>query len=151
MKIYFAAAISAGRKYAPIYKEIVIDLKKEGHQVLTEHVADLNVLNLELNRPAPEVYERDIKKLRMADLMVAEVSKPSTGVGYEIAYMLALQKPVICLYLKSLIMSKMITGNSDPLCSVYSYESTNELLDKLPEWVKKINRRWTMDDDKIKD
>ncbi len=136
MKIYFAASISAGRKYAPIYEKIVLDLKNQGHFVLTEHVADLNVLNLEMNRPAPEVYERDISKLQEADILVAEVSKPSTGVGYEIAYMLALQKPVLCLYLKGLQMSKMITGNSDPKCSVYSYESTNELLDRLPGWVK---------------
>lgn len=131
MKIYFSAAISAGRTYAPIYQKIVEILKKEGHTVLTEHVAAPNVLDLEEKISAEEVYTRDIEKLNEADLLIAEVSVPSTGVGYELAYFLSLEKPVVCFYAKELNMSKMITGNTEPLFSAYAYESEKELVEKL--------------------
>lgn len=135
MKIYFAAAISAGREYASVYGKIVATLKNAGHVILTEHVADPHVLELEKNIPAKEVYERDVGKLQEAELLVAEVSHPSTGVGYEIAYMLSIKKPVLCLYQRELIMSKMITGNTEAGLSLYGYGSMKELLDILPELV----------------
>jgi|Deesub1362B_J571_1020462.scaffolds.fasta_scaffold03235_3 nucleoside 2-deoxyribosyltransferase len=133
MKIYFAAAISAGRDYAEVYRKIVDDLKASGHQVLTEHVADPEVLKKEKNVSPEDVYLRDIDLLRQCDVLLAEISKPSTGVGYEIGMALhALRKPVVCVYLKGLRMTKMITGNTDPLLRVFAYESVNELLDALP-------------------
>ena len=140
MKIYFAAAISAGRKYAPVYKKIVEFLKTEGHLILTEHVAATNVMDLEEQIPAEEIYTRDIKKLKDADLLIAEVSLPSTGVGYEIAYFLSLEKPVVCLYSKEINMSKMITGNNETLFSVFAYESEKELLEKLPKIIVEFKK-----------
>ena len=133
MKIYFAAAISAGRDYAEVYREIVRELKELGHEVLTEHVADPQVLSKEKDVSAREVYERDIRLLQQADLLLADISKPSTGVGYEIAYALQIGKPVISVYLKGLRMTKMITGNPDPRLTVYAYESTSQLLNELPQ------------------
>ena len=133
MKIYFAAAISAGREYAEVYREIVARLKELGHEVLTEHVADPDVLRKEKNIAPREVYERDIRLLHKADLLLAEISKPSTGVGYEIAFALAHGKPVLAVYLKGLRMTKMITGNPDANLSVFAYESANQLLSALPE------------------
>ncbi|HDL18039.1 MAG TPA: deoxyribonucleoside 5'-monophosphate N-glycosidase [Bacteroidetes bacterium] len=135
MKIYFAAAISAGRDYAPVYEMIVNTLRDADHLILTEHVADQNVLELEKNIPAKKVFERDLRKLKEAELLVAEVSHPSTGVGYEIATMLSMKKPVLCLYLRGLNMSKMITGNTESGISLYAYESVDELLNALPELI----------------
>jgi len=138
MKIYFAAAISAGRQYAPIYREIVSELKHNGHTVLTEHVAHPEVVNIEKEIADQEIYQRDIQLLLESDLVLAEVSHPSTGVGYEIAYALLNHKPVICTHLKGLKMSKMITGNIEPLISIHSYESTIELLENLPGWINRL-------------
>jgi len=143
MKIYFAAAISAGRKYADVYQKIVEFLKNERHEILTEHVADPNVLDLEKVIPDQEVYDRDIQLIKKADILIAEASLPSTGVGYEIAYMLSLKKPVICLYQRGLNMSKMITGNNEPLLSVYSYNSKADLVENLPTWI--INHKNELD------
>lgn len=46
-----------------------------------------------------EIFDRDIAWLDAADIVVAEISKPSTGVGYELAYARhKLAIPVICLW-----------------------------------------------------
>jgi nucleoside 2-deoxyribosyltransferase len=68
-----------------------------------------------------EVYTRDVAWLREADALVAEVSTPSHGVGYEIALALTLGKPVLCLYRQGARVSKMITGNTEPALSVAAY------------------------------
>jgi nucleoside 2-deoxyribosyltransferase len=44
------------------------------------------------------VYQRDIAWVEACDVMIAEVSTPSHGVGYEIAYAIGLGRPVLCLY-----------------------------------------------------
>ena len=136
MNIYFSAAISAGRIYAPIYKKMVETLIENGFNILTEHVADPNVLQMEREFAATEVYNRDIHLIHECDLLIAEVSHPSTGVGYEIAYALLNDKPVIATYLSGLKATKMITGNTQPNLFVYSYESINDLLDCLPGWIE---------------
>jgi len=136
MKIYFSAAISAGRSYAPIYKKMAETLTENGLTVLTEHVADLNVLQTEKGFAATEIYNRDIRLIHDCDLLLAEISHPSTGVGYEIAYALLNDKPVIATYLSGLKVSKMITGNTQQNIYIYTYESINDLLDYLPGWIE---------------
>jgi len=74
------------------------------------------------------VYQRDIAWVGACDAMIAEVSTPSHGVGYEIARALTLGKPVLCLYRQGARVSKMITGNTEPLLTVESYEGESEAL-----------------------
>ena len=66
-----------------------------------------------------------------SDLLVAEVSTPSHGVGYEIGYALDLDKPVLCLYQKGVVVSKMITGNPHPLLTVMDYEDMTHAEDNI--------------------
>ena len=61
-------------------------------------------------------------------MLVAEVSTPSHGVGYEIGYALSLNKPVLCLHKKTIKVSKMITGNPNPLLQVSSYQDEDEAI-----------------------
>ena len=44
------------------------------------------------------IYERDVKWLAEADFVVAEVTQPSLGVGYELGYAEAHRKPTLCLF-----------------------------------------------------
>jgi hypothetical protein len=132
MRIYFAGAISGGRGDLLIYQHIVSQLKSLGHSVPTEHVADPLVLEREGSLKAQAVYERDVRWIRESDAMIAEVSTPSLGVGYEICWALQHGKPVLCLYREGLAISKMITGNSSPELSLATYRDTNQL-DRLIE------------------
>ena len=79
-----------------IYAEVVKLLKKYG-EVLTERNADPNFFG-ETSITDEEIFERDMAWLNSADVLVAEVTTPSLGVGYEIASVLNLGKPVIALY-----------------------------------------------------
>jgi len=127
MRIYFAGAIMGGRENLPVYHHIVTRLKSLGHTVPSEHVANPRVMEQEGSLAARVVYERDVAWIRDSDAMVAEVSTPSLGVGYEVACALQHDKPVLCLYLEGLAVSKMITGNSSRKLTVTTYRDTNQL------------------------
>jgi 2'-deoxynucleoside 5'-phosphate N-hydrolase len=123
MEIYFAASIAGGRQYLPTYQKMVHYLQQAGHRVLTEHIIAPDVWHLEEQLTPQQVYTRDIEWLTGADALIAEVSNPSLGVGYEISYALSLLKPVLCLYHESVMLSRMISGNTRPGILVYSYQS----------------------------
>jgi Asp-tRNA(Asn)/Glu-tRNA(Gln) amidotransferase A subunit family amidase len=135
MKIYFAASISGGRTFEAVYQKIVKELKKAGHQVLTEHIAFPSVFEEEKSLTPEEVYDRDLRWLREAERLVAEVSNPSLGVGYEIARALEMQKPVLCVAQRGIFLTKMITGNKDPLLTVKRYSTWSELKAILIQYV----------------
>jgi 2'-deoxynucleoside 5'-phosphate N-hydrolase len=127
MKIYFCGAILGGREQLDVYRYIVSGLQARGHNVPTHHVASPNVLDEESTLTATMVFERDGEWLRTSDIMVAEVSTPSLGVGYEIACGLQRGIPVLCLYRQGIAVSKMITGNSSPNLQVKEYRDMSDL------------------------
>lgn len=127
VRVYFSGSIAGGRENLPVYQHIVARLKSLGHDVLSEHVADASVLTRERDVPAREVYRRDIDWLNQADAVIAEVSTPSLGVGYEIRCALERGTPTLCLYHDGLFVSKMITGNSAPRLTVATYRDLSEL------------------------
>jgi 2'-deoxynucleoside 5'-phosphate N-hydrolase len=99
LTIYFAGAISGGRGDVAHYRRIVEALRADGHHVLAGAVAAEEVSASGESLDAGAIFERDVHWLSQADLLVAEVSTPSTGVGYEIATArYRYEIPVICLY-----------------------------------------------------
>jgi 2'-deoxynucleoside 5'-phosphate N-hydrolase len=137
MKIYFAGSIMGGRENLAVFEYIVEFLKSLGHEVPSEHVARPRVLVEESALTAKEIYERDVAWICSSGAMVAEISTPSLGVGYEIATALHQGKPVLCLHRTGLAISKMITGND--LVILRTYAEIPELeghlldfLDRLP-------------------
>jgi 2'-deoxynucleoside 5'-phosphate N-hydrolase len=126
MKIYFGGSISGGRQFLGIYQEIVSYLQSAGHQVLTEHVVRPDVLEFEKQFTSEQIYSRDVHWLNQCDCLVAEVSNPSLGVGYEICYALRLKKPVLCLYQKGILLTRMLTGNTSPGFVVEEYASEGQ-------------------------
>jgi nucleoside 2-deoxyribosyltransferase len=121
MNIYFACSITGGREFEPAYQEITRALLADGHSVPTAHLADARVKEFEGDLPPVVVYERDAAWIRACDALVAEVSTPSHGVGYEVAYALGLGKPVLCLYREGRTVSKMLTGNTAATLRVQTY------------------------------
>ena len=122
MKIYFAGAIRGGRKDAQLYENIIAYLGEKG-RVLTEHVGSKNLSGKgETSRKDEEIYNRDIKWLQSADIVVAEVTTPSLGVGYELGIAEKLNIPVLCLYRpdKGNRLSAMVSGNAIFTCREYS-------------------------------
>lgn len=121
MKIYFSGSIRSGRENVPLYQEIINHLKKYG-QVLTEHVGDPNLtVDGEQGLVDEQIYKRDMAWLGEADIVIAEVSTPSLGVGYEIREAERLGKKVICLFKREgKKLSAMISGNQNLKVKVYT-------------------------------
>lgn len=139
MNIYFSCSITGGRQDQAAYKSIVSALKADGHEVPTAVLADQNILEIEAVTSAEEVYNRDIAWLDACDAVVAEVSTPSHGVGYEIAYALDHGKPVICGYLAGNRVSKMLTGNTHPKMKIVNYETVQGLITDITNFLDKLN------------
>ena len=111
-KVYFAGSIRGGRVDAELYRRIIEHIKRTD-AVLTEHVGDLslNALEGEFDRDHA-IYEQDTAWLRECDLVIAECTCPSLGVGYELAYAEKLFKPCYVFYNKEkCALSAMIKGN----------------------------------------
>ena len=128
MNIYFACSITGGREFELIYQAIIAALLSDCHEVPTAHLADARVKEFEGRVIPREVYERDTAWIRDCEALVAEVSTPSHGVGYEVAYALSLGKPVLCVYHEGQPISKMLSGNSHPAISVKSYGDSEEVV-----------------------
>lgn len=112
MNIYFAGAIRGGREDARWYHELVGFLKTIGH-VPTEHVGDPALTRLGDDGPDDRsIYDRDMRWLAACDLVVAEVTVPSLGVGFELGRAVAVGKPVLCLHrsIPGRPLSAMIAG-----------------------------------------
>ena len=126
MNIYFACSITGGREFENIYQQITAALLNDGHEIPTSHLASSEALANEKILSPREVYLRDVKWIEDCDALIAEVSVPSHGVGYEIGYALGLGKPVLCLHHEDRIVSKMITGNPHPNLSVSAYHGAGQ-------------------------
>jgi hypothetical protein len=128
MRVYFCGSIAGGRQDAVVYGVIVDHLEAAGHEVLTKHVARPDVLDWEQAKTPQQVYARDMAWLRQCDVVVAEASAPSLGVGYEIATALHLAKPVLCLYRDGIALTKLLTGATEPGITVLPYTSEAAML-----------------------
>jgi nucleoside 2-deoxyribosyltransferase len=128
VNIYFACSITGGREFETDYQQIVAALTADGHEIPTSHLAQSDVIENERKLTPQDVYERDVNWIKNCDVLIAEVSVPSHGVGYEIAFALNIGKPVLCLYQKNRKVSKMITGNSNPGLNIQAYASIKEAI-----------------------
>ena len=113
MKIYFAGSIRAGREDVSTYKAMITYLRSIG-EVLTMHVGDRSLSEKGDDGPDDrDIHDRDMAWLIECDIVVAEVSTPSLGVGYELGLAVTLNKPVLCLHrpTEARPLSAMIGGS----------------------------------------
>jgi nucleoside 2-deoxyribosyltransferase len=136
--VYFAGAISGGRADVAHYRRIVSALEADGYRVLAGAVAAEHIGPSGETLGACDIFDRDVGWLAEADVLVAEVSTPSTGVGYEIATMrYRYGKPVIALYRPAYTSrcSAMVSG--DRGIELIEYDEVDGLLGRLRETLPK--------------
>ena len=135
MKIYFSGSIYGGRQKLETYKKLVKELQKYG-EVLNPQVADDNVLINEKQNSDNQIFEDYEKELQECDLVFAEVTIPSLGVGYEIGYADSHNKPIIAIYDKTAIskVTTMLRGNKR--IKIIPYTNVEEIINNLEEILK---------------
>ncbi len=135
MNIYCAGPIKGDISFQKFYTEIIAHINSLGLTALSE-------LNKEFSGKksltAEEIFKRDTSWLKKSDLIIAEVSGPSLGVGFEIAFGLyQLKIPVLALYNKKVKkVSAMITGCNSKLLTVIGYTNTSDLKNTISTFIK---------------
>ena len=95
MKIYFGMSIAGGQSHLKGGEKIVAQIRELGHEVKTGFVIGEPY---ESGYPTDNAWARDIPLLQECDVMIAEISQMSTGVGIELGVAaVAYGKPVLCL------------------------------------------------------
>lgn len=114
MKIYVSGSIYGGTQKIDTYKILIEELEKYG-EVLNKQIADPNTIENEKYQKDEDIYNDLENKLEIADLLFAEVSIPSLGVGYELGYAYKLGKRIIAIYDECYTkkVSTMIRGNKN--------------------------------------
>ena len=127
MEVYFAGSIRGAAPDDDRYRRIVEFLGARG-TVLTEHVAEEPP---ESDLKDSTIHDRDLEWLTEADGLVAEVTAPRLGVGYEIGRATAWGMPIVCLYdvTSDRPLSAMVRGND--AVELVEYEAIEEGLGAL--------------------
>ncbi len=134
-RIYFCGSIRGGRQLEAVYRTLIQMLQDYG-EVLTEHVGEPGKESArDRNLTNRQIHDRDMKWIMESDLVVAEVTIPSLGVGYEVGRAIELKKPVLCLFNLSTgnKLSAMIAGSEGVRLNEYS--NTDDLAGALKQFI----------------
>jgi nucleoside 2-deoxyribosyltransferase len=137
MRIYLACTVRGDRGAVHGLRRLVATLEEAGHVVLTKHLLGDDVEASESTLSEREVYDRDIEWLDACDLLVADASGSSFGVGFEVGYVLGrsdrTNQRVLLLYRADRrdAISRLIAGNAHPRCEVLKYENPEDLVSRV--------------------
>ena len=132
MKIYVSGSIYGGREKIETYKVIIEALEKYG-EVYDKEIIDEDILEKEKFQSDEEIFKKLENYLKNIDIVFAEVTVPSLGVGYELGFADQLGKKVIAIYDMNVVskVSTMIRGNKR--IKLIGYHNISEIIDKLDE------------------
>lgn len=100
MKVVFVASHTQKKELEPYYKRIIKLLNDKGFDVSSGRLFE-DKLSQPDTANREKWYKESIKEIQKSDLVVVEISYPSTAnVGHELTYALEIGKPVIALYHK---------------------------------------------------
>lgn len=144
-EIYFAASIRGGREDVALYLQIVKHLQRWG-KVNTEHIADKRLAVLgEDGLEDDFIHNRDLSWLFNSGVVVAEVTQPSLGVGYElgrIAERGISPQRVLCLYRpqEGKKLSAMIRGAKDNF-TVRDYQTLEDAVVHIDSFFSQLGHQ----------
>jgi hypothetical protein len=109
--------------------------------VLTRHLLADDVESTESAFSERDIFQRDMDWLCRADLLIADASGSSYGVGFEVGYVLGRaehsRQRVLLLFdtARRDRVSRLIAGNAHPRCTTYAYRSAEELQRAVEDFV----------------
>jgi len=139
MKVYFSCSVTGGRNEENVYAALVNAMLKAGYEVPTAHLSTPEVMEMEKVVKPGDIFKRDMRWLEESDVIVAEVSTPSHGVGYEIAQGLMMNKPVFCCYQHGKRVSMILTGNSHPKITLFEYDQPEKAVREVLKYLSSIS------------
>ena len=123
MKAYFTASLREKDKYLANYTRIVKVMEGSGYKTLASDVltpGSEDKIRLQTKVERHDAFVELTKRLKAADLVVAEISTPSISIGYEITSALELNKSVVVLHTPG-TGAVMLEGMNDEKLQVVEY------------------------------
>ena len=142
MIIYLACTVRGDRGAVAGLRAGADALEADGHTILTRHLLDDNVEGAESSLTERAVYERDLAWLDACDVLVADASGSSFGVGFEVGYVLGrsdrTSQRVVMIYRadRRAAISRLIVGNAHPRCVTLTYENPDDLIARVSQILK---------------
>lgn len=130
MKIYVSGSIYGGTQKIDTYKILIDELEKYG-EVLDKQIADPNVIENEKYQKDEDIFKDLEQKMTIADIIFAEVTIPSLGVGYELGFADKIGKKIIAIYDETYTkkVSTMISGNKR--IKLIPYKNINDICKEM--------------------
>jgi len=99
-KVFFACSMRGGFPYVSreFLQQIPNALEEIGLELVSKHQTQQGIIQQENQRSVIQIHDRDYSWIEESDLVIAEISNPSDGVGGEIADAFHLKKPTLGLY-----------------------------------------------------
>ncbi len=120
-KVYFGCSLQhASQEYIDDVYKLREELKKD--------FEILEFLGLN-NGTDAAVFLHDTSNVTKCDLLIAEVSLPSTGLGYEIGLADSLKKQIVAIAHKDAKVSAMVKGN--PRITFIQYDDVQKVIEIL--------------------
>ena len=142
LKVYLAASMRGGGegKGWDSLRRLADMVEGLGHMPMNEVCADRAPKVKVAGSGDEYLYNRDIAWLKLADCLIADVTYPSLGVGYEVAVALRERRiPVLALCHEEVqVLSAMFQGNTDPNFRLERYSGPRDLAKKLRRFLFKI-------------
>ncbi len=141
MLVYLACTVRGDRSGLDAARAVAVGLQARGHVVLTSHLLADNVERAEGELSEAQVYERDKRWLDECDVLVAEASGSTFGVGFEVGYVTgrAAQsgQHVIVLFdeARRSAVSRLISGYSSPCGVSFGYRAVGEAERFVTRWL----------------
>jgi nucleoside 2-deoxyribosyltransferase len=142
LRIYLACTVRGDRGAVAALRSLVGSLEDDGHVVLTKHLLEDSVESTESALSERAVYDRDLDWLESCDVLIADASGSSYGVGFEVGYVLGradrTDQRVVVLYRADRRdkISRLIVGNHHPRCLTLAYDSPSDLVGRVSQTLK---------------
>lgn len=139
MNIYCAGPIKGDTRYQAYYRDIISFISSLGYIGFTELNENFNQKKKLSDK---QIFTRDINWINKSKVMIAEISGPSLGVGFEISFALYKVKiPVLALYNSEVTkISAMIKGCNSKLLLVKEYSNDASLKNMIFSFLKKYEK-----------
>ncbi|HEY3381363.1 MAG TPA: nucleoside 2-deoxyribosyltransferase [Vicinamibacterales bacterium] len=134
MRIYLACTVRGNRGGLNAARRLAAHLEFRGHEILTSHLLGDDVEQAEAALSEREVFERDVRWLDACDVLIAEASGSSYGVGFEVGYITgraALTGQRVLLLFDAVrhgAISRMASGNTHSACAILAYHDVDEII-----------------------
>jgi 2'-deoxynucleoside 5'-phosphate N-hydrolase len=140
MIIYSAGPIRGDVTYQRFFTKVIEFIEGQGHTVLSEFSTKFSST---IPLTDKQKYKRDLKWIDGSKIMIAEISGPSLGVGFEISYAVFQRKLPVLAICNSEVqnISSMMAGCDSPLLTIQKYKDEDDLKKIIKNYISKFSEK----------